>query len=427
MQLSKSTEHYISYFIDHFNKFYTKTPKHKQQELDNIYKKFFFKLVNAEKAVKALKYKNGNLVKIVKNEDIPYTNLLSSNFVPNYIKSYINSRSIYYIVFNNKIAGKEIVIYFILFKNSDIMNIEHYESYVKLMLMWLHMSGLNTTHCLRRLKIFCYMTPYSKILPDSILTTLSSTHCNSAVTYSCKENNEICIFRKEELFKVFIHETFHALGLDFSRVNNKKINENIQSLFPINSKININEAYCEFWATIINNMFVSYTLLDHKKINDFILYLDFFNNFERIFSLFQMYKILKFMGLYYTDLYNNNTTSIYLRHNMYKEETNVFAYYIIKTILFYNYEDFIILCNSMNVNTFRFSSYSGNLTRVYDFIKKRYKSKKMIENIEDIKDIYNEITINNKKGNNKEDNNDKHLQRNNNKIIETTRMTIIEL
>uniref|UniRef100_A0A6C0KIP2 Uncharacterized protein n=1 Tax=viral metagenome TaxID=1070528 RepID=A0A6C0KIP2_9ZZZZ len=427
MQLSKSTEHYISYFIDHFSKFYTKSPKHKQQELDNIYKKFFFKLVAAEKAVKALKYKNGSLVKIVNEEDIPYTELLNSNFIPDYIKKYINSRAIYYIVFNNKIAGKQITIYFVLFKNSDIMNIEHYESYVKLMLMWLHMSGLNTTHCLKQLKIYCYMTSYLKVLPGSILTTLSADNCNSAITYSCKENNEICIYRKEEFFKVFIHETFHALGLDFSRVNDKKLNDNLKSLFPIKSKININEAYCEFWATIINNIFVSYTLLDHKKINDFILYLDFFNNFERIFSLFQMYKILRFMGLFYSDLYNNTSTSIYLRHHMYNEETNVFAYYIIKTILFYNYEDFIILCNSMNINTFRFSGYSGNLTRIYDFVKKHYKNPKMRENMIDIKDIYNELIDDDKKENDKLQVNKKHTKKNNRKIIGTTRMTLTEL
>ena len=35
--------------------------------------------------------------------------------------------------------------------------------------------------------------------------------------------------------------------------------------------------------------------------------------------------------------------------HLYEEKTNVFAYYILKTILLYNYDEFIELCDKENI------------------------------------------------------------------------------
>ena len=44
-----------------------------------------------------------------------------------------------------------------------------------------------------------------------------------------EENNisEIIIFRNEEWFKVFVHETFHLFGVDFSNMSNLKKSKDI--------------------------------------------------------------------------------------------------------------------------------------------------------------------------------------------------------
>ena len=74
------------------------------------------------------------------------------------------------------------------------------------------------------------MTPIKKVLPSSPFVILSPTHANTAVTTTCTADGEICLFRKEEIFKVFIHETFHSLGLDFSSMSNTALNSKMKGI-----------------------------------------------------------------------------------------------------------------------------------------------------------------------------------------------------
>ena len=62
---------------------------------------------------------------------------------------------------------------------------------------------------------------------------------------------------------------------------------------------------------------------------------------ERKFSLFQTAKILDYFDLNYVELYEKTKESERLRENNYKESTAVFCYYIVKTILLYNCNEFI--------------------------------------------------------------------------------------
>ena len=204
---------------------------------------------------------------------------------------------------------------------------------------------------------------------------LGVEHCNSAVTTSCALDGVIVVYRKEEWFKVFVHESFHSLGLDFSTFSCHKLNKKLAVLFPIKSEMNVFEAYSEFWATIINCLFCAYNLLDNKlNDRDFLLYSDFCIQFERIFSLFQMVKVLNFMGISYQHLFEKNEISDVARCYLYKENTNVFSYYIVKCILLYNYNAFLAWCEQNNINTLRFDKYENNLNKFYTFIKSHYNN-----------------------------------------------------
>ena len=75
----------------------------------------------------------------------------------------------------------------------------------------------------------------------------------------------------------------------------KNINPILQ-LFPVNSKVNMYEAYTEFWARIMNALFCSFINMKNKNdIDEFYTNTEFFINFERIFAFFQMIKILDFI------------------------------------------------------------------------------------------------------------------------------------
>ena len=198
--------------------------------------------------------------------------------------------------------------------------------------MWLYILNIySSRECANTLTIYFYFTSLEKSLPNSNIHILDEINVNTAFTTTCPKDSEIVVFRKEEWFKVFIHETFHNFGLDFSAMNNNEINNCILNIFKVESLVNSYEAYTEFWAEIINASFCSFHSIKNKNdVNEFLSNTEFYINFERTYSFFQLVKTLDFMGLSYSDMYSKSKHSIILRENLYKENTNVLSYYIIK-------------------------------------------------------------------------------------------------
>ena len=89
----------------------------------------------------------------------------------------------------------------------------------------------------RSFTIYLYMTPFEKFLPECSITVIGPDNVNSGISYVCPEDGEIVIYRREEWFKVFIHETFHALGLDFASMKQDQLNKNIRYLFQLKQKV----------------------------------------------------------------------------------------------------------------------------------------------------------------------------------------------
>ena len=81
------------------------------------------------------------------------------------------------------------------------------------------------------------------------------------------------MYRQEELIKVFIHELIHAKCIDFSNINaNIETLNIVKEMFNISSDFIISESYSEFWANIVNTLFVA---LDVSKSG----FEDFYDNF----------------------------------------------------------------------------------------------------------------------------------------------------
>ena len=55
------------------------------------------------------------------------------------------------------------------------------------------------------------------------------------------------------------------------------------------------------------------------------------------------------MGLNYTDIYSSGSGA-YLKAHLYKEETNVFSYYILTALFLNDYKEFIQWCAVINTN-----------------------------------------------------------------------------
>jgi hypothetical protein len=349
---------------------------HENREKINIFTQkillyLFQELIQAEKYVKSLTF--FPIVEKITKMNIP-GNL---HYVPVHIIRHIHNKSSYYIKYDFSLFNRKIIIHFVTETDNHL---EVYNNYIKRMLMWLYILNNQDQNkmCSRVLNIYVYFSTITKELPKKKNYILDENNVNTAYTYACKEDNIIVIYRKEEWFKVFIHETFHSFGLDFASMNYSTSRECILGLFNVESEVNLFESYCEFWARIINSLFVSYFHCNKTK-KDFLIKSDFFIYLERIYSFFQMIKVLKYMNINYSDLFST-IRSVKLK---YREKTNILSYYIITNILIYNYQSFFSWCvkNNGRNQFMNFKKDTETQNKMCLFVREYYKRNNFLTNI----------------------------------------------
>jgi hypothetical protein len=265
------------------------------------------------------------------------------------------------------------------------------------------------------LVIYIFQSKLQKTLPQ-VRVTLGVEHVNSAFTAYCDHNHEyephrgpteIIVYRKQEQFKVFVHETFHNYHADFCSQPNDAAYRRIRKLFGVGSKVLIHESYTETWATIINICFCCVELeltapnvspnvspnaspkttpnatppnatppsSDERLLEQFQLLIDQ----ERMFAIQQMKKVLAHNGICYTDFVNDPLVA-----EQYREASNVLAYYIIKCILLFHYDRFIDWCREHNINWFCFDQSEKSSDFQHSFcglIESLYKEKSFLSEV----------------------------------------------
>ena len=345
MDIPYETTELVKLFLSQFNKYKSdKLSKKNEKQLNLILISLYNDINNAFKKVELMDKACfiAKQIKIKNNSDRIIPDSYNSSIFPQHIRTYIEQNETSYDIYSCNIDGRDIRLIFTVFgKHID-------NASIAMVYAWLTLCGVYSSKvCAKTLTIYIYITPFNKSLPNTKTTTLSGEHINTAYTSSCVPDGEIVIFRNEEWFKVLIHETFHTFGLDFSSDDNtiKVVNDGIKRLFPIKSEFNSYEAYTETWARIINCCFYSYNSLEHKKNkSQFIINSTFCLELERMFTMYQCNKVLRFMGLRYTDICNSGDKYTALRNNLYKENTNVFAYYVMSAIFMNNYFEFLNWC-----------------------------------------------------------------------------------
>jgi hypothetical protein len=296
---------------------------------------------------------------------------------------HIEQKSTFIITYNLSLLERKIKLIFVVEDSNSEINIETYNKYVDYIILWLYIvNKYSSKKCSQTFTSYFYFSSLEKKIPDNNGSILEPKNVNTAYTTTCPVDSEIVIYRREEWFKVFIHETFHNFSLDFSDMNNNEINRFILSIFPLRTEVNLYESYTEFWAEIMNTLFYSFfSLKDKNNEEEFLTKTEFYINLERTFSFFQMVKTLDFMGLKYKDLYHKTKLSTILRNERYNEKTSVLAYYIIKTILLDNYQPFLLWCYHNNFSLLQFKKTVSNQTEFCRFIEKYYNSKGFLESV----------------------------------------------
>ena len=413
MKFSSNSEH----FIDRLIKKVDLVRYEETHEEELVYKTCIYSLIDdliagsayANEVIKKKLLKT-DTTKIHTVQQIPKPYGFNSHYLPVKIRKSIEESASYHIQFKFKIQNRNIVLHFITMDESSSQKMLKYNNYAKMVMIWLYMAGMHASKmCSNTLNIYIYLTDFKKVLPENNVHVIDAININSGLSDVCRKSGEIVIYRKEEWFKVLIHETFHNFGLDFAAMDIGILKTKIRKLFPVKSQMLIFECYTELWAEIINCIFCSYSLVDDKTDkNAMFLYFTFILEFERIFSLFQMVKFLNFMGLTYHDILHSSKSET--GYHLYKENTHVFPYFILKCILMNNVKSFIGWCYNTNIKLLRFSQNNKSLLGFYELIKQNHQSNMLFKNIELIEKFI--------KGLNK---------RSENKLIMTARMSICEL
>jgi hypothetical protein len=157
-----------------------------------------------------------------------------------------------------------------------------------------------------------------------------------------KFNNNIVIYRNEELFKILIHELIHYYNIDeFIKEDNKVSNYLLNNIYNINTpkkELKIYEACTEAIATMLNIIFFSEKINMDNLIHN--LYI------EIVFSLIQNSKLFKYVNI-------ENSKDIYLKYKKptkFKQNTFVFEYHYLKSKLLLNFNNLIKFINNNTQN-----------------------------------------------------------------------------
>jgi hypothetical protein len=188
-------------------------------------------------------------------------------------------------------------------------------------------------------KIQIYFDDTKKGFENGFSNTIEPYHLNSGFYFHDPTTNisNIIIFRKEEWFKVLLHECIHCFNIDFKSIR-LNFSQMFSDTFYIPSDMVLNEAFTEFWARILNVGFYSVTHIQSYNLNspkkqkiDFRKVFDATIQIERCFSIYQSQKMLSFFGLTYSDIVDKEKSKFVSK--LYKEKTNAFCYYVISSIM----------------------------------------------------------------------------------------------
>jgi len=305
-------------------------------------------------------------------------NIETGTYFPLQIHNYIKTHTYKYYKSTCKINNKKISIIF-CFENKDF-DIEYLNGLILCIATIIYICNkYSRKNCSKTLKVIIFLNDFKKQLPSNSTNIIGPINVNTGFTEYCSANNEIIIYRSEEWFKVFIHEAFHAFGLE-GGLEEYNFNE-IKDLFNIETSVLLSETYVELWARILNSSINAF--LNTSNIHTFSIKLKENLSIEQQFSAIQAVKILNYMGLTYNDIINKLS---YKGSLMYKEKSNVFAYYILSSIFFSDINGFLLYCLKYNKSgIIKFNADKLYINEILDLIKQNYKSKKYYDLLLNVK------------------------------------------
>ena len=340
----------------------------------------YFKLKNV---IRGVKIKEENIKRELFTIDDIKIFIKKSVFISNNIKKYIirNYHKYYLFSYENNI------IYYFIEDNNDKINSNIYMNDVIIFFKIIESIKklFGRVNDGNSQKIYYYPVREKKLFPKVKGSVLGPDECNSGVSFlnalykddhkiEGGENGTITIFREEEHFKVLIHELIHACYMDKELIlsdYSKRMSKDI----CINNEILLNESYTETVATILNLFFINIMKKRGVKELDKMFEKETKYSFQVLNSILNHYKIDDLRNVI-----NLNGTKCKIK---FMQNTNVFAYYILKPLLLLYNKDFgrFIKINTINLRILN----SDGVKNYYEMIRKLLFRKKFYDFIREYK------------------------------------------
>ena len=231
---------------------------------------------------------------------------------------------------------------------------ESLDLFIDILMYCLSFVSMLSTHHKKNIRMNYYLLDSRRVLDDDFI--FDKEEVNGGACSSIDSACDITVWRKEEIIKVSIHELIHCLGYDY-RNDNSEIIQHYQQKYGIMSpKMNTFEAYTEIYAELLHCYLLSrFCKQVYEKINQYDLFVSNVG-IEIEFSKLQSSKVI-------TLLEKNKDVN---------KETNVTAYYLIKTELFRDIQNFLQFCLQSNKDIIKLT----DVSKYFDYLKKLKKINK---------------------------------------------------
>ena len=299
---------------------------------------------------------------------------MESTYFPEEIQHHILNEQSTVITYQFTVLDRRaIVLHFVVF-NTPSPDLKKMLARAKRVCALMHLVSMHASRstCSATLNIFIYMTKFKKLFPVARGQALEAEHANTGLTYHCARNNDLVVYRKQEWFKVLIHELFHAFGLSFIESDmppgvDAAMQAMLKKTYAIATPVRVYETYCEIWARVLNVCFACFSPNDESKSkfsggrggNPILnLKLNAFSECvmdglhrDAQFALQQFAQIMRYMDIPCAVMCNPTKENRAIVAEKYRENTNVFAYYVMTCALLNSPDVFLVWCYKNNPTT----------------------------------------------------------------------------
>ena len=270
----------------------------------------------------------------------------------------------------------------IFFNRRQNVNIRKMMYYIKFLLC-LSLQHYRNEKERHNFNISIYLSDIKKGIASGFKNIIESKHINSGYYYydPTNDTSNIVVFRREEWYKTLVHECVHCFNLDFQSV---KISYKIlmSDLFFIQSEMKMNEAFTEFWARTLNCAILTFHGIESDNFTDFNHIFSINLNIERVHSLNQGMKLLRMFGLPYSSIIDPEMKS--MTEKVYKEKTNAFCYYVMTSILMYNFDNTLQWFTNNEYNTISFEKTERQIMIFCYYLKQVSRSSELLQTMDKI-------------------------------------------